>query len=339
LCVFVKADDGEMCSPHRASDCADVSESMPARSTTHARAIVLRLAAVCLAGAVWACHDAVGPQREATPTTTQPPSPPAPRVVDLRFKGVGVLTSASGGLHTDILASSSGAALWQQFDSAAGSPLALGSGICSVTDCAWFLYVFALPKDVARLATVYRASFIADLPRFTNPAVPDTVITSLDFQPAVGLFALSEFATSRSGGYHLTQRRVPLSGIQAAAAAEAAAKRVITAVAFDSGQVRLLSYAWDHDTTQGYDANVVQATIMTAGAAAEALAADGYVVTAIGGNPTDGFLLVGTRLHGQTDPRSLLINPSFATSLSGYAVVGYLYDALAGGVATLILER
>jgi hypothetical protein len=91
--------------------------------------------------------------------------------------------------------------------------------------------------------------------------------------------------------------------------------------------------------TQGYDAKVAQATLPTAAAASAALAAEGYVVTALGGNPTDGFLVVGTRVHGQTDPRGLLINPSFETNLSGYAVVGYLYNVVAGGVTTLMVER
>ena len=93
----------------------------------------------------------------------------------------------------------------------------------------------------------------------------------------------------------VTERSVPLGELQAASI-EATAKRVITAVTFDSGQVRYLSYAWDHDTSQGYDAKVIEATLRTAGAAAQSLAAAGYVVAALGGDPTDGFVLVfGTR--------------------------------------------
>jgi len=308
---------------------------------SRSRAAVQFLAAACLAGALSACGhgagDAVAPHSDTTKAA--PPPLPLPRVIDLRFKGVGDLSSSVGLLHTDILAHQGGGALWQQFDSAAGSPLNLGNGTCSATDCAWFLFVFALPTDLARIATAYRAGVMSELPRFATTGPTDTVITSLDLEPAVGVFALSEFATSRSGGYHLTQRRVPLGELQAAASDEGAANRVITAIAFDSGQVRFLSYSWDHDTGQGYDVRVLQATLSTAGTVAQSLAAEGYVVTALGGDPADEFVLVGTRAHGDTQPRSLLINPDLRTNLSGYAVVGYLDDALAGGATTLILER
>ena len=286
-------------------------------------------------------EDVVEPQRDTShvrPLPPAPPIPPLPPAFDLRFKGVGVLS----GNHLELLSATTttmlGGGAWWTFGRAAGSPLSLGSGICSTQSCGWSFFEFALPNDIARVATAYRAALIVDLPRFISTAV-DTVITSLDLQPTVGVFALSEFAASRLAGYHLTQLRVPLSGLQAAASDEGAAKRVITAVSFDSGQVRCLSYAWDYDDSHGYEATVVQATLQTAGAAAQALAAEGYVITALGGNPTGGFVLVGTRPIGKTEPRTLLINPSWDTDLNGYAVVGYLYDAFATSARTLLFER
>lgn len=311
---------------------------MPARSITRVRPGIPTVAAVIFVAILCACShgsgDTVAPRADTTATTP----PPSPRVFDLRFKGVGVL-SGVGLENTAVLAHINGGGVWQDFDRAVGSPLSLGSGICSVTDCAWFLTIFALPSNVVRVSTSYRTGIIADLARFTDPTIADTVITSLDLQPSVGVFGLSEFATSPPGGYHLTQRLSQRSGFQAAASAEGASKRVITAVAFDSGMVRFLSYAWDADTTQGYEAKVIEATLASVGAAAQGLAADGYAITAIGGNPADGFLLVGTRLRGQTQARSLLINPTIGTNLAGYAIVGYLFDAQAGGASTRIMER
>lgn len=315
---------------------------MSAQSTKQMRAAVLPLAALSLAMALWACNDrsgaAVGLRTDTSTTTAI-----RPQVFDLRFKGVGVL-SATGVIGTgELLAGTSGALVWSQFDSAAGTPVSLGSGLCGTTDCSWTLATFALPSNVARLATVYRVGVSADLSRYTSGPATDTVITSLDLEPAAGVFALSEFAMSGSGAYALGEQDVALDGLQAAASREGAAKRVITAVSLDAGQVRYLSYSWDRDSTAGYDAKVAQAALSTAADSARALAAEGYIITAFGGDPVDGFVLVGTRVHGDTAPRSLVLDDLVTTVLaglpSGYAPVGYLTDGRGSGVWTLLLER
>jgi len=56
-----------------------------------------------------------------------------------------------------------------------------------------------------------------------------------------------------------------------------------------------------------YEAQVVTAAFATLSAAATNLAQAGYVITALGGNGTDGFVLVGTRVKGNTAARPVLV--------------------------------
>lgn len=296
----------------------------------------LPLVATCLLLASSACGTSRTGQVMGPLDTTTTPPPPAPQTFDLRFKGVGILSSNTDLVHENILATT-GSALWITRDSVAGTPLELGTELCSATTCAWFFDWFALPASVVRVGAAYKASILANLPLFLDTASTDTVITSLDLEPAVGVFAVSETATSQAGGYHLVPAVVPLNGLQAAASAEAAQHRVITAVSFDSGQVHYLSYAWDHDSSPGYDAQIAQTDIPNAGTAAMSLAASGYIVTAVGGDSTDGFVLVGTRVHGNAAARSLLVNPGPSVDLSGYAVVAYLVEPT--GSVTFIVEK
>jgi hypothetical protein len=107
---------------------------------------------------------------------------------------------------------------------------------------------------------------------------------------------------------------------------------VITAVAFKGGRVLYLSYGWTRSTGE-YEAKVVPAKFNEVTVNAAKLASDGYIITAVGGNDSDGFLLVGTRVSGQTAPRHLEIATDSAASVpgdspeaqlarSGYAIVG-----------------
>ena len=67
-------------------------------------------------------------------------------------------------------------------------------------------------------------------------------------------------------------------------------------------------------------------------AVAQQLAGQGYIITAMGGTAADGILLVGTRVHGDTMPRPIMVidvpqdgGPAILNQL-GYAVVGLLYN-------------
>ena len=77
-----------------------------------------------------------------------------------------------------------------------------------------------------------------------------------------------------------------------------------------------------------YDAKVMPpATLDDVAIAASTLASEGYIITAVGGHPTGGFLLVGTRVQGDTTPRPLkiLVSPQDDVKAQlwgqGYAVI------------------
>lgn len=298
--------------------------------TTSTRWFRLHLVLTGILIAAMACvKDGTAPVTGGPPPP--PPPPPVVRTIDLRFKGVGLLASTYDAVHSDV---DRGLQLF--FDSAAGTPFELGPGTCSAIDCAWQFDVFALPENVAPVSAMYTAAALANLPVYLDTAATDTIIQTLDLEPGPGLVGVARLITSRAGGYHLAAHLVPLAGLQAAATQEGAENRVITALSFDSGQVLYVSYAWDHDSAPaGYDARVATATPITTADSADTLAAAGYVITAMGGDSADGFVLVGTKLHGATTPRSLIA--TFPTDSSGYAPVAYFLTG--SGAATILFEK
>jgi len=117
-------------------------------------------------------------------------------------------------------------------------------------------------------------------------------------------------ATAQSlsqGGFALELNSVAPADLEAAATQEGAAGRVVTALSVDGTAVTYLAYAWSSDTATVYEAQVATATTAQAPAAAANLAAQGYLITAIGPADDDGGLyLVGTRVQGDSLPRPFL---------------------------------
>lgn len=93
-----------------------------------------------------------------------------------------------------------------------------------------------------------------------------------------------------------------------------------------------LSYQWSMNGTkiQGvYDSRVISAAPEEVGSDVAQLASQGYILTAFGGDMTHGFLLIGTKVKGDTLPRLVYdINPSSSPMapgfLNGYATVASL---------------
>ena len=82
-----------------------------------------------------------------------------------------------------------------------------------------------------------------------------------------------------------------------------------------------MSYGWQSDTSTVYDATVWEANTSDSAAIATelaGLASQGYIITAAGGNATDGLVLVGTRVHGDT-----LARPYWFSSPSGSPTPSY----------------
>lgn len=245
--------------------------------------------------------------------------PRSPKAGDLRYllyqqvdlPGLGL----DGGVATSLLSMSNSSA-----NNAVGNPLTLGSlSMCVLGiqyDCSWGFNIYDLPPQMTGLNMLYQSgkylNFSTDLQAILASNV---VISSLDFEPANGLYALSSVKTAQAGGFDYKLEIVPPAQISATATADAAASRVITAVSFDAnGQANLISYGWTGDTTTVYETqtNLVPPTEV-AGAAA-ALAGQGYVISAFGGNDTLGYVLVGMRVQGDTLPRPVIVDTSNKTS-------------------------
>jgi uncharacterized protein (DUF2141 family) len=276
--------------------------------------------------------------------TVPPPPPQAPTdtavAFDLRFKGVGVVSSDSGWIGS-MLDFRGG----EGYPNGSGTPLSIGPGICvlgAFPTCSWAFETFFMPPADTGLYTNYRDDFLSSLPTYLDTtSATDTVITSLDVEPANGLFGVAEYATTQPGSYVLAKHLVAPAALQAAATQEAGHSRVITALSFASGQIMYLSYGWQHDSATVYDAQVSTATVDSVAIAAQTLAAGGYTITAFGGDTADGFVVIGTRVHGVATPRTMHINSGNGTppvaGLDGYAVVAYVVNAQ--GLATLIGEK
>jgi hypothetical protein len=117
--------------------------------------------------------------------------------------------------------------------------------------------------------------------------------------------------TAQAGGFDQRLEIIPsgvdqLTQIQAQAALDGTQSRVVTAVSFDtSGNAYLLSYGWTGDTTSAYEAQAHLIPASEVASTATTLGGEGYFISAFGGNSTSGYMLIGTRVQGDTLPRPI----------------------------------
>jgi hypothetical protein len=266
--------------------------------------------------------------------------PRAPKTGDLRFQQVDAPSTASGyaagGLHTNL----SGGLAWS-FTNAIGTPVTIGEncgpGVGNPYGCTWFFTQFGLPTGVTGLSLGYE-SFASNT---SDNSFPDAaldalanghnVFFSLDLQLANYTFAASWIQSNTAGGFSYSQQSVDPSQLQAVATQLGQQSSVITAISYDaSGNAYFIAYGWTGDTTV-YEVLVATATFDNLNTQATNLANAGYIITAVGGNPTNGFLLIGTRVQGDTMARPIVVlNSNTATSSQwqqlfddGYSIVGY----------------
>lgn len=236
-----------------------------------------------------------------------------------------------------------------------GSPLEISPAQCTSASCTWPYITFAQPSIASPLTSGYItdaysalqtdiANGYKTMPSLTSGNV---VVTSLSLVPTSNLYALSYVQSSQSGTFDLAQHSTSFANIQAAATAEGALGRVITAITLDSGNVDYFSYGWTGNTGTVYESRAVFATFSTAGSVASNLAAQGYIITAMGDDASDSasnIIMVGTRVQGDTAPRSILLVPFTGNTsqfaANGYAVVGVI-PSISGGTlnGTWITER
>jgi hypothetical protein len=92
--------------------------------------------------------------------------------------------------------------------------------------------------------------------------------------------------------------------------ADGAASRVVTAVTSDlsTGLMDVISYGWKGDVTTSYETAVSIVDALQIPSAANTLASQGYIISAFGGNDTNGYALIGMRVKGDTLSRPLLFS-------------------------------
>ncbi|MHB1838175.1 MAG: immunoglobulin domain-containing family protein [Acidobacteriaceae bacterium] len=278
--------------------------------------------------------------------------PRSPKPGDLRFQQVDALSMQDEGVSSSAFFLN-GIGYWD--NNATGGPLRLASDTCVIivpNDCGWEVSTTPLPSGQSGLKITYTsvgvyASLASDLAgqgAESSMAASNSVVTSLDLQPASNAYGAAWMQTTQNiSNFDLRREVVASSAVLATVAQDAAESRVVTAVSFDdsTGLVDLLSYGWQGDTTTLYDTQVVNAASMNVATAAATLAAQGYILTAFGGNLTDGFLLIGTKVQGDTLPRLVITNSNFQnpTQLEGYAPVAWWLASSQQGYGNFVYEH
>lgn len=269
-----------------------------------------------------------------------------PDPLDLRFQQVGSPSTYNGyrGYASPIGNLLPKGALG--FSGVIGTPLSIGpgcpAGLGSIYNCAWVDSTFSQPTGVVQIDTHYQSSAFSDWPGVLAQ-VEDvhTVVTGLDLAPSFDSAAFSWAVSHDSSSYQRHTNISTVASLGPSVAVEANAGRVTTAVSFNNGQVNFLSYGWSNDTSNHYETSVVLTTKQQVVSAAQMLAKSGYIITAGGGNDTDGVLLVGTKVKGDSIERPLLVVSGGARAdallSQGYAVVLVVLDQ--SGYIAIVGER
>jgi hypothetical protein len=291
----------------------------------------------------------------------------APAAGELRFQqvdaastvngygGGNVITASLSAFRAETYAASIGTAFW----AGAADNCSVASGN-TAAECAWGYLAVPLPATpglaglVAGFGSDSFANWSFDLvdPNWpnagngTSPGESNAVITSLDLEPAGEQFAVSwvQDQSNQQSAFAPAMHTVAVSDLAAAAAAEGANSRVITALSANAGEITYVSYGWSADPATVYETQVNTTPATGAATAAAALAAAGYIITAIGRADDAGdVVLVGTRRQGDTMARPFMTaqnsGESQALRAAGYATVGVIAGAASNTAQTYLGER
>jgi hypothetical protein len=225
----------------------------------------------------------------------------------------------------------------QSTANALGDPLSLGSTSFSDGGCEWITAYWQLPPPMTGFAMYYQEDFTnhqSYSSYLQSVAQPNIVITSMDLEPACQVFGVSWVLTAKGGGFDQRIESVPMGAslatdIQNQATLDGSESRIVTAATIDDAgqQTVLLSYGWTGDTTTVYESRAYVVPPSQIGATAITLANSGYFITGVGGNDTDGYIIVGMRVKGDSLPRPISANGvGTATPFQPYAtlVIWYL---------------
>ena len=226
----------------------------------------------------------------------------------------------------------------ESITNALGTPLQLGSSLVANGGCEWHFSVLFLPPPMTGLDMSYQQDFTQSesyVSYLQSVAATNVVINSIDLEPACGSMGVSWVKSSNVGGFDYRLEAVPPAQIQAAAAADGAQGRIITAATFDdaAGNAILISYGWQGDVSTIYEAKSVIAMPPDVANQATQLASEGYFISAFGGNDTDGYVLVGMRVKGDALPRPISGSGAASSENVPFTVVAWLAET--AGVTTL----
>jgi hypothetical protein len=224
---------------------------------------------------------------------------------------------------------------------ALGTPLFLGSEVNISYTCEWEGTYFGLPQPMNNFSMSYQVGFLRDssvAAYLQSLASPNVVINSLDIEPSCGIEKVSgeigvAMIKTTQGIFDQRLEVIPPAQFQTQVAQDGQASRIVTAVSFDaSGNINLLSYGWTGDTSTVYE---TQADLVPADqiqATATALANQGYFISAFGGNDSNGWILVGQRVKGDTLPRPINVNGVVAPNPDSeyFTPVLFIGDSAAG---------
>ncbi len=254
----------------------------------------------------------------------------APKAGDLRFQQIDAPSTMDG--YTNVASSNIIGGLvdtWNGY----GSPLRLFAvGACGPNtipvNCSWFFFAFSSPGP--GLVTTYQSNVLSSFQSDLNALPTNAVITSLDFEPANGAYGMSWIKSDPTQNFTpVTTGTAAAADFPVVASQEGALSHVITGVTFNGGVVDYVSFGWQSDPSTQYEAQVATAaTLDDVPVQAALLAQNAYLVTAIGGDATDGYILVGTRVQGDTMPRPFKVvsstnaNPGPELFGQGYALLG-----------------
>ena len=201
------------------------------------------------------------------------------------------------------------------FPHALGNPLPQGNLVS--TWCGWQISYWSLPPPMNSFSYSFTEGFFPDVTVaafLQSLASPKTVINTMDILPVCaenqtpGVIAVGFIGTTQ-GSFDQRLEVVSPSQVQAQVVQDGQASRIVTALSFDaSGNIDMLSYGWTGDTTTVYEAQTYLVQLGQIGATAATLANDGYFISAFGGNDTDGYILIGMRVKGDTLPRPINVN-------------------------------
>lgn len=264
--------------------------------------------------------------------------PRSPMTGDLRFQQVDSPAAAVEGYGDPIQLIYP---MGMYYPVAIGSPLRMGLGQCVpgvAQDCWWDYDIWPSPtsEPVSTLFWIDKyTNLTTDLSSVGTPfldmggnATGDIVVTSLDIETGEDVFAES-LVKGPAGGFDMQYQTASLQDLPAEIDDDGANGRVVTAISFNdaTGDVVFLSYGWTSAANTAYDTEVQTVPYDDIGSAATTLASQGYIITAFGGNGPDGYILVGTKVQGDTLPRPILISPANSVSTNGYALVGWAVNA------------